>query len=527
MSFRRLIKVLLLALFGSRALGESRGRALASSACSSRPLFFDEWRGGAKSVKTDEQETYLLLADAVRSRLNRDNDKPLPEIADMVKAFKALSSAQQTFKNLDGVAHETYQRLQTVDEVDVSVSGRARRSAARAGATADALGDCELCELLDFPSRFDLDASNPNGTLFGREVLLNTSFAVEAMGSFVRVLVLYEDSYRGGAGVYHGGIDELSAENLEKTLSVPRMVRGRVVVVVGDGLSRSLGAILALLEKKPQYVRLKNGLVTNEVASVQSALYNAAVTILTELEPILRLHNESAIHFVGRSIGGGIASLSATIFDGGLPMPSEKKSKRRRKKSSTEDDTESNSASNTTITPLQGLGKRRSSALTLGAPPSMSSNVPSEFVISIVFGDDIVTRTSPESIERFLQRTRRSMRACGILGIAQLSRIADTFSLATSNLKSHAHGSEGEEARLSIPGRAFLVRPRRLSHACSMHEIGAHLKGGREAIRAVVLWQLNDILLSKSLWKHHQLESYIIGLDRVHLRGVEGDIDGS
>jgi len=82
----------------------------------------------------------------------------------------------------------------------------------------------------------------------------------------------------------------------------------------------------------------------------------------------------------------------------------------------------------------------------------------------------------------------------------------------------HAHGSEGEEARLVIPGKVYLVRPRRLGGASSMHEIGGTSSGGREALRAAVLWQLHDVLLSKSLWVHHHLESYIHGLDRVQLR---------
>jgi hypothetical protein len=64
-----------------------------------------------------------------------------------------------------------------------------------------------------------------------------------------------------------------------------------------------------------------------------------------------------------------------------------------------------------------------------------------------------------------------------------------------------------------------------LGATCSMHEVGSQLKGGREAMRAAVLWQLNDVLLSKSMWKHHQLDSYIHGLDRVHLRGLQGDGD--
>jgi hypothetical protein len=87
------------------------------------------------------------------------------------------------------------------------------------------------------------------------------------------------------------------------------------------------------------------------------------------------------------------------------------------------------------------------------------------------------------------------------------------FELQVSNIMSHAHGSEGEEARLSIPGKVFLIRPRRLGGTCSIHEVRGF--GGREALRAAVLWQLNDVLLSKSLWKHHLLPSYVNALDRV------------
>ena len=100
-----------------------------------------------------------------------------------------------------------------------------------------------------------------------------------------------------------------------------------------------------------------------------------------------------------------------------------------------------------------------------------------------------------------------------------MSLLVATMHSQVSSLQSHARGSEGEEIRLSVPGQVFLVRPRRLGGISSMHELGDR-KGGREALRASVLWQLHDILLSKSLWKHHQLGSYIQGLDRVHLRGI-------
>ena len=132
----------------------------------------------------------------------------------------------------------------------------------------------------------------------------------------------------------------------------------------------------------------------------------------------------------------------------------------------------------------------------------------------------MVCRTSSGSVERLLKRTKKALGRSNVVGLKQLNRFADTVAFATQNMKEHAHGSEGEEARLSVPGRAYLVRPRQQGHS-TIHEIGSQLKGGREALRAAVLWQLNDVLLSKSLWKHHQLNSYIHGIARVHLRGLE------
>ena len=104
--------------------------------------------------------------------------------------------------------------------------------------------------------------------------------------------------------------------------------------------------------------------------------------------------------------------------------------------------------------------------------------------------------------------------------------MTDSLSLTVSSLNSPAHGSEGEELRLATPGRAFLLGPRQYGGFSSIHEVGNRLKGGREALRAQVLWQLDDILLSKSLWKHHQLDSYIHGLDRAHLRGFSKEDEG-
>jgi len=489
-------------------------------------------RGGASKASSSSQpDAYAQLARAMQSHIETDEGE-IPDTDDLVRAFKMMSSSQKAFKGLDGAAHEAYQRTHSgdggsVDDAIIGVAGRARRSLARAGAVADSLGSCELCELVEFPERFDSNLINsPNGTLAGREVLLNVTDGVKLGDTDLSVLVLYEPSYRGGVGVDHGGLvsDDITRPSAE----------GRLLIVLGDKASHKLERTIQTLVQSPLHVRLEQGFASSEVASVQPSLYKAAGSVLKLVEPIIRSHNASAIHFTGHSLAGGVAALASTMIDGRLPIPGEKKrrksaSKASRKKASTagKDDLSSNTTSivgeegnATVIAPLQGLAKGRASAVTLGAPPCMSPNVQADFVTSLLYGDDIVGRASKEGIDRFISRARRALRSRGLV-LRQMNWMTDTLSLAASNLKSHAHGSEGEEARLAVPGVAYLIRPRRLGGSCSMHEIGGQLKGGREALRAAVLWQLNDILLSRSMWKHHQLESYIQGLDHVHLRGFD------
>lgn len=507
------------------------------------------WRGGASKKQRrsrQNEDPFVSVARAIQDRLGSEMEEPVPpKIGDIVDAFKVLASSQQTFKGFDGAAHEAYQRTHAGDDVDLKVRGRARRSAARAAATADGLGACELCELLEIPLS---ESASVNGTLVGRQVLLNwtaTESSILLDGTKVPVVVLFEPIYTGGAGILHGGIedDTTSPPPRRRNNLVPE---GRLVVIIGDEVRKDLTHSLTILDQKPKHVKLNAGLVSSEVASVQPSLYKAAGALLQALEPILRNYDNrtAAIHFVGRSLAGGVANLAAIMLDGELPMPKSKteskKQRTSRKKESEEsvttndnkdrnaatsplNATETGNSNETAVVPLEGLGKDRTSAVSIGAPPCVSANVQSDFVIAIMYGDDVVCRATRASFDRLLKRSKKAISSKGWLGGRQLNFMTDAVSLTVSSLKSHAHGSEGEELRLSVPGRAYLLRPRRLGGMCSIHEVGNRLKGGREALRAQVLWQLDDILLSKSLWKHHQLSSYIHGLDRAHLRGFSED----
>ena len=381
-------------------------------------------RGGASSKAKQDRDSYRLLAIAIRDRIPGDD---LVDLDKVEKTLSSLSSAQTALKGLDGAAHEAYQRTHDEGSVDTSVSGRARRSAERAGCTADGLLAAELCELMENPDLLSReDANKENGTLAGREILLNVTSVMMTKDSNMTVLVLYEPLYRGGAGMDHGGIEDLAGS------SVGSNTRGRLLVIVGDSVAMDLPKTCAILDMPPLEVELHTGLVANEIASVQGTLYRTAGRLLRVLEPTLRQYNETAVHFVGRSLAGGVASLASAIFDGTLPMPPDTKQKRKRKKGRNASHEVDEAPRNETqvIQGLDGLGRGRSSAMVLGAPPCLSANVKAAFIKSIIYGDDVVCRTSAESLDRLYSRVKRSLQG-GIIG-RQVGWMTDTVSLTVS-----------------------------------------------------------------------------------------------
>jgi hypothetical protein len=375
-------------------------------------------RGGASSKA--KRDDYGLLALAIRDRVSNDDQEV--DLDRLEKTLSSLSSAQQALKGLDGAAHEAYRRTHNEGSVDTSVSGRARRSAARAGCTADALFAAELCELLEQPDLLSSAAGNENSTLVGRQILLNPTSVALTKDTNVTVLVLYEPSYKGGAGMDHGGIEDLAG-------LTPGSSRGRLLIIIADSVAQDLPTTCDILDEMPMEVELHTGLVANEIASVQRTLYRTAGRLLHVLEPTLRSYNQTAVHFVGRSLGGGVASLSAAVLDGSLPMPPDSRERRKkRKRPKTSHETEHTA---TNETQLEGLGRGRSSAMVLGSPPCLSANVKAAFVKSIIYGDDVVCRFSQESLDRLCSRVQRGIKG-GALG-RRVGWMTDAVSLTVSN----------------------------------------------------------------------------------------------
>ena len=550
----------------------------------------------SKSISSSKSnDAYQLLARSIQNRLNAptDSDESSPtkyDIDTISSALRSLSTTQSALKKIDGTAHEMYQRTHKSstsldDESDdednngydgkvggLKVKGRMSRNAARVGCLADALFAAELCELIkmappamildDGDAAVDGDEKNEvdtndivyseDGTLAswtGRKVVLNTTIHSDTHANFaISVLVIYEPHYDGGAGIKHGGVDDLLSfakeeiededensddESISNAADVKDVqnARGRYLVILSDhrgGSSPSssssscdLPSIISILDTPPRQLRLKSKVGDDYVsASVCDSLYEMAGEVIKVIQPvIMNKHCDAtskvsegsdeetdestdprneAIHFVGYSLAGSIGAISANILDGVLPLQ-HKGSGGKRQQSS-----------------VSGSCHDRTSALCLGPPPCISSNLESPYITSVIHGDDIVCRTTHNTINHLCDRLHRSIKG-GLLG-RSVGWMSEAVSLTVSGLKS----DKDKNGKLVLPGNVYLIRPRRIGGgSSSIHEVAG--SNGRDSLRANLLWQLNDILLSKSLWTHHRLESYIRSLDKVRLKGFADD----
>lgn len=534
----------------------------------------------SKSSRKSTDDAYQLLAQSIQKRLNtpiNSESKPTKyNINTISSALRSLSTTQSALKKIDGTAHEMYQRThksstsldedsdddEEEGEVDgkvggLKVKGRMSRNAARVGCLADALFAAELCELINMAPPASDDEANEDDTsnkddddaLYGddstlaewtgRKVVLNTTIHSDDLS--ISVLVIYESDYNGGAGIRHGGVDDLlsyAKEEIEEeeeeddNSTDTKKERGRYLVILSDHdkssgttSSSDLPSIISTLDKSPLQLRLDSRIRENNSASVCEPLYNMSIKLLKTLRPIITIseklqekgdsdddeesdqdieepqENNEAIHFVGYSLAGGVAAISANILEGTLPLQQRRSSKKHQSKYDS----------------LCGCGRGRTSAICLGAPPCISSNVENSFITSVITGDDIVCRTTHKSINHLCDRLHKNIKG-GVLG-KSVGWMSEAVSLTVSGLKTDKH----KEEKLSVPGNVYLVRPRRIGGgSSSIHEVGGN---GKESLRANVLFQLNDVLLSKSLWSHHKFATYIRSLDKVKLKGFADETE--
>lgn len=95
----------------------------------------------------------------------------------------------------------------------------------------------------------------------------------------------------------------------------------------------------------------------------------------------------------------------------------------------------------------------------------------------------------------------------GVVG-ATLQQVV-THQVSGGSSKQGAEGEGEDEQELTLPGRVYYIKPRKLHGGATIKEV---LRG---SLREDVLWKMHDILVSKSMLKHHSLDKYVGVLARV------------
>lgn len=88
------------------------------------------------------------------------------------------------------------------------------------------------------------------------------------------------------------------------------------------------------------------------------------------------------------------------------------------------------------------------------------------------------------------------------------SALEQSMGAAGRSLKDEQKRKLTDDDELRLPGDVFFLKPR------ADGAVGIY-RGGAGRAREELLWQLNDILLSKSMLAHATLDAYVSALDRV------------
>lgn len=199
------------------------------------------------------------------------------------------------------------------------------------------------------------------------------------------------------------------------------------------------------------------------------------------------------IRIVGYSAGGAVGAYMAMVLEGLL---------------------NTTASALLPVAPLVGLYKSRVTCLAVAPPPCVSRTVVPKFISSILCGDDVIPRASPESIAHLRDRILKALQSgagkegLGGLGwAAGAGWISDLSAVAAKGLGQYASGQH-DLTSLSIPGRAFYIKSRQHKGGASIQRV---LRGNW---REDMLWLLHEILLSKRMLDHHSIDYHIKTLAR-------------
>jgi hypothetical protein len=287
----------------------------------------------------------------------------------------------------------------------------------------------------------------------------------------------------------------------------------RVLLSLSDNLT---GAdLLRLLYAEPAALPLAAHGLVQETLHVTPAVWQTAQRVLQQAGPRIRnfLSSERGkgytVHTCGHSFAGAVAAAVAGVLDGALTIQQQQQQHSAENNDSASEQQQLTAA----VAAAAGSAKGRVTCVTLGCPPCLSRAVRLPFVTSFVLGDDMVPRVSGKSLRRLKNRLLQVVpkKNSGFFGHSLAlgtSLFTDVAGVAVQSVR-QSNTADADEQSVTVPGRVWFLKPRRLHGGATMVRVR------QGALRDDMLWQMHDIMLTKSMLSHHRLERYIGTLDRV------------
>lgn len=164
---------------------------------------------------------------------------------------------------------------------------------------------------------------------------------------------------------------------------------------------------------------------------------------------------------------------------------------------------------------LKGAYKNRMKAVLIAPPPCISRSIVSPGITSLLCGDDVVPRAAPDAINRLRRRVLRALQSgagkggfSGLGYTASAGFLKDLKAVTGKSVKTYTSG-EHDLSSLRVPGRVFYLKARSHKEGASLQRV---MRGNW---REDMLWQLNEVLLSDRMLRHHELDYHIKTLDRL------------
>ena len=252
-------------------------------------------------------------------------------------------------------------------------------------------------------------------------------------------------------------------------------------------------------------------------ARASAALLELAEDVVDSLrETLASLKNGTEVVLVGHGGGGAVAALAASLLSGVVRRPPTPPKKPQQQLG------DLNLAQKREPPRPPPFPSQKIRCVSVGCAPCLSAKAARSWdprrarCTTVLLGDDCIGRCSPSALRRLRKRLRRFLPASagGALGAVRLgaalagSAFEQGMGAAGRAVTDEQRTKLTDDDELRLPGDVFFLKPR------ADGAVGVY-RGGAGRAREELLWQLNDVLLSKSMLAHATLDAYISALDRI------------